>query len=47
VSETISEIPGAVTTTPYSRRLAFGAILSALLLTALDQNIVGNVLPAS
>lgn len=27
------------------RHLAFAAILSALLLTALDQNIVGNVLP--
>jgi len=47
VSEVISENPSATVTGPAQtpRRLAFAAILSALLLTALDQNIVGNVLP--
>jgi len=47
----VSEIASASTISADSvspkrqRNLAFAAILSALLLTALDQNVVGNVLP--
>lgn len=46
--EIVSTPPAAVAVVPVphaQRRLAFAAILSALLLTALDQNIVGTVLP--
>jgi EmrB/QacA subfamily drug resistance transporter len=47
VSEPIAETPLAPPSVvaPEQRNLAFAAILSALLLTAIDQNIVGNVLP--
>lgn len=47
VSEPITETPPAppFVVAPEQRNLAFAAILSALLLTAIDQNIVGNVLP--
>lgn len=47
MSESPSETPLSPPTSvaPQQRNLAFAAILSALLLTAIDQNIVGNVLP--
>lgn len=47
VSEIATEnpIPARSTSPQRQRNLALAAILSALLLTALDQNVVGNVLP--
>lgn len=42
---TENPIPADPASPQRQRHLAFAAILSALLLTALDQNVVGNVLP--